>query len=167
MFLKIDISNLNEVVGRLLRLSQGLQDRTELHQAIGLKMRENTDRRFNQGAAPDGTRWKESLRAKEKGGQTLRDTGLLQNSIDFATDRNGLTFGAFVGGSNIHYARIHQEGGVIKPKKAKYLAFTLANGEFRRVKQVVIPARPYIGVSPDDEEDIVDLAVRFMERLVQ
>lgn len=55
--------------------------------------------------------------ANKKGHGTLRDTGALMNSI---THKTGSTWAAW--GSNITYARIHNEGGVIVPVNAKRLA---------------------------------------------
>lgn len=54
--------------------------------------------------------------ANKKGSGTLRDTGALMNSI---THKTGSTWAAW--GSNLFYAKIHNEGGVITPKKSKYL----------------------------------------------
>ena len=57
-------------------------------------------------------------------------------------------------GSNLPYARIHQLGGVIVPKKAKKLVFKGSDGATRAVDKVTIPARPYLGVSKDDLDDV-------------
>lgn len=42
------------------------------------------------------------------------------------------------------YARIQEKGGVIKAKRAPYLRFEYPAGQWHRVKQVTIPARPYM-----------------------
>lgn len=46
-------------------------------------------------------------------------------------------------GSNTPYAAIHEEGGIIRPKRGQYLTFQV-QGRWVRVKQVTIPARPYL-----------------------
>lgn len=46
-------------------------------------------------------------------------------------------------GTNLVYARIHEYGGVIKPKRANALCFVI-DGHFIRVKQVKIPERSYL-----------------------
>lgn len=165
MSLRIVIGRLAETAARLTRLSKGLEERLELHEALGLELREATDRRFRRGVDPDGRPWPKSLRAYMQGGQTLRDTGLLQSSVTFMADRRGLDFGVI--GSNLKYARIHQYGGVIRPKKGRALTFTLADGSYVQVKKVVIPARPYIGVSTEDEADLVALTIEYMQRLMK
>lgn len=45
--------------------------------------------------------------------------------------------------SNLPYAAIHEYGGEIKPKKAKFLKFMI-QGQWRSVKKVIIPARPFL-----------------------
>lgn len=80
--------------------------------------------------------------AAEKAGDVLNViTGRLRGSI----------FGEVIGddklevgaGSNVKYARIHEFGGVIKAKNAPWLHFPVGGG-WARVKQVEIPARPYV-----------------------
>lgn len=47
-------------------------------------------------------------------------------------------------GTNVVYGAIHEYGGIIRPKNGKYLTFKKGN-KFIRVKQVTMPARPFIG----------------------
>ena len=54
-------------------------------------------------------------------------------------------------GANVVYAAIHETGGIINPKKGKYLKFVI-NGHWVSVKKVVIPARPLI--TPSITENI-------------
>ncbi|WP_326522719.1 phage virion morphogenesis protein [Sphingomonas sp.] len=82
--------------------------------------------------------------AQGKSGAPLRDTGLLQRSISAKADGDGVTLG-----TNKIQARIHQFGGVIKPKKAKMLAFPGPTGEIIFAKKVTIPARPYLPLRRD------------------
>ncbi len=63
----------------------------------------------------EGPGWKKSRRA-EGGGQTLRRTGRLERSITYRPAADSLT----IGSSDVR-ARIHFYGGVIKPKRAKFL----------------------------------------------
>ncbi|MDO5604798.1 MAG: phage virion morphogenesis protein [Paracoccus sp. (in: a-proteobacteria)] len=57
-------------------------------------------------------------------------------------------------GTNLHYAAIHQFGGTIQPKAGGALTFMLATGQMILVGAVTMPARPYLGISTDDEEQI-------------
>jgi len=53
-------------------------------------------------------------------------------------------------GSALKYARIHQLGGEIVPKAKKYLCFPIGGGGFIKTKRVVMPARPFIVLRPED-----------------
>ena len=79
----------------------------------------------------------------------LTDTARLRDSIDYAATPTKVMVG-----SNLPYARIHQYGGTIRPKKAKRLIFKGPGGEKIVAKQVTIPARPYLGVSKADMEEV-------------
>lgn len=46
--------------------------------------------------------------------------------------------------ASIVYARIHELGGTIVPKRANFLRFKTADGSWHMIKQVTIPARPYM-----------------------
>jgi len=47
-------------------------------------------------------------------------------------------------GTNAVQARIHEVGGVIKAKYSPFLIFKTDDGLWRRVKEVTMPARPYL-----------------------
>ena len=66
-------------------------------------------------------------------------------------------------GTNVIYAAIHQLGGKIVPKNATHLVFRLATGVVL-AKSVTLPARPYLGISDDDQEMIADTVFRFLRR---
>lgn len=113
---------------------------------------ENSTRmRFRTETAPDGMRWKQSLRARIAGGRTLTQDGHLSGSISSSHGRDFAEWGV-----NRIYAAIHQFGGVIRAL-GKALRFRLAGGGFATVKSVTLPARPYLGVSDADAGDILDI----------
>lgn len=82
-------------------------------------------------------------------------TGILEGGIDIADYAQQKAGGGGVKGTwgvrDVVYARIHELGGVIKPKRAKALSFRLDDGTFAVVKQVTIPARPYLRPAADEE----------------
>lgn len=51
--------------------------------------------------------------------------------------------------NNVIYAGIHEYGGVIKPKKGKYLTFKVGD-RWVKVTSVKIPARPFIRPAIED-----------------
>lgn len=111
----------------------------------------STRMRFRTEGGPDGQKWKPSLRARITGGRTLTKDGHLSGSI---SGRHGRDFAEW--GVNRIYAAIHQFGGEIRAKGGS-LRFRLANGGFATVQKVTMPARPFLGISDDDRDDILDI----------
>lgn len=75
-------------------------------------------RNIEQGRSPTGASWPPLRFNRIRGGtRPLRDQGLLLASITGRTDDRGVYVG-----SPLDYAAIHNYGGTIRPKKAKYLA---------------------------------------------
>jgi phage gpG-like protein len=79
-------------------------------------------------------------------------TGTLEGSIDIAeyAREHGRGVRGVWGSRDVRYALIHELGGVITAKTAKALHFEIA-GEHIVVKQVTIPARPYLRPAADAE----------------
>lgn len=133
-------------------------DTQDLMDSIGETLRSSTLKRFDDEEDPTGKKWKPSARAAAEGGKTLDKEGHLKDSIDYHA-----TSSKVMVGSNLPYARIHQLGGTIQPKKGKFLKFRGLDGENVFVKEVTIPARPYLGISDDDREEIMDTMTDFLE----
>ncbi|MDA8483595.1 phage virion morphogenesis protein [Pseudomonas resinovorans] len=122
----------------------------------------STRERFNSETAPDGQKWKESLRARLTGGKTLTQDGHLGDSITSTANDQKAEWG-----SNRIYAAIHQFGGVIKPKSATALRFQIPGLGWVTRQQVTLPARPYLGISDDDQENILDLVNQHISSLIR
>ena len=123
--------------------------------AIAEGLRTSTVERFDKSMSPEGKKWKTSVRARDTGGKTLIKTSNLRNSIRSESDRSGMAVG-----TNTVYAATHQFGAdrLIKPKRKKVLRFQI-NGSWVSAKQVKvrIPARPFLGISEEDDEEIKDI----------
>lgn len=125
----------------------------ELMEGIARMVQEQTRRRIEgEKTAPSGAAWKPN----RAGTSTLYRSGELKRSIDYAV--SGTT--AIVG-SGLVYAGIHQNGGTITPKKAKRLVFRVGNKTVF-ARKVTIPARPYLGLSTENAEDVIDQVGRFV-----
>lgn len=111
-----------------------------------------TAERFRTQIGPDGKRWKPSLRAQLTGGKTLYDDGHLAQSISSWTTADSANWGI-----GRVYAAIHQFGGTIKPKNGDALKFKIPGGGFAVVKAVRMPARPFLGLSESNRNQILDL----------
>lgn len=132
--------------------------RHELTEGIGRLVQEQVRRRIeDEKTSPDGSAWK----ANRAGTSTLYKSGALSRSIDYLASPDSVMVG-----SGLVYARIHQFGGKIEPKSAKALAFMVGN-QFYMVKSVTMPARPYLGLSPDNQNEIVEASEDWLKRLVQ
>lgn len=66
-------------------------------------------------------------------------------------------------GSSLPYARIHQLGGEIRPKKGKYLLIPIG-GRFVRLKKATIPARPYLLLQKEDETTIIRATTDYLQQ---
>ena len=75
-------------------------------------------------------------------------TGRLKNSIKMQALTKGATMVAKLSSDEI-YARIQEEGGIIRAKSSKYLTFQIGGG-WVKVPSVRIPARPYLNPAVQD-----------------
>lgn len=120
--------------------------------SIAEGLRTSTMERFQSEKTPEGVSWKPSIRAKESGGKTLAKTTVLKTSIHSQADDNGLA----VGTNDIRAATLQfGDTRTIRAKNSKYLTFKVG-GQWRKATsvRVSIPARPYLGISKEDELDI-------------
>lgn len=128
-----------------------------LMEGFGLYLESATIDRFENERGPDGQRWKPSLRARQQGGKTLTDRAQLRSSITSQAGPESVEVG-----TNKIYGGIHQFGGTIRPKNGEYLTFRLPGGlGVRRVKSVTMPARPFLGLSSEDENELLALTADY------
>lgn len=139
-------------------------DKKRINAAISEGVRGSTIERFHTSKGPDGRRWETSIRAATEGGKTLVQTAQLRNSIRSKSDASG-----FAVGTNVKHAATHQFGDerTIRARKAKALRFRVG-GKWVSKKQVrvSIPARPFLGLSDDDLEEIKGTVEDFVSREV-
>lgn len=103
-----------ELLKELQLREQRAANVTPLLHAYGLAMVRSTQKTFREGGRP--RKWEASRRAAETGGQTMRHKGDLTKSLSYNVAGNRVLVG-----TNLVYARIHQYGGRVTPKKAKAL----------------------------------------------
>lgn len=138
------------------------EDLSPLMDQFGAYGEESTVHRFETQKGPDGKTWDKSERAKAgKGkGQTLVDTARLRQSVTWRADAKSAEWG-----TNVAYAAAHQFGmdevvqvtehnRLIRKAFGRDLAFPVWQtvGAFSR--QSNLPARPYLGIDGDDEDEI-------------
>lgn len=130
----------------------------------------STITRFEAEMSPAGVPWKKSLRAAEgENARTLFKSGDLFNSLDQSHSSNEAVIGVIPVGGVAEYAAIHQFGGTIRPKTERSDGKPLSkalNTPFGYRASVTIPARPYLGISDDDEADVYNIIYRHFSSLV-
>jgi len=150
--------------GRSVRRFMETLDRTTLHAEIGEQLLLSTDERWVREVAPDGTPWaplspatiesgaKRQRRGRLRPGdvaaysvhkrilQELGTRGGLRGSIVYEAGNDDVRIG-----SNKVYARAHQRGLGERSNVASRRRFG------------ALPARPFVGVSDDDELAIADV----------
>lgn len=137
--------------GKLIDLGQDLRP---VLSDFGEILIESTQRRFVTGTAPDGSTWA-PLRARQ--GKPLLDTGTMRDQIDANV---GTDFVEIV--ASARQARWHQFGTdpfVILPRRKQALAWPGGPGPRKRVDHPGVPARPFLGLSDQDREQM-DAVVR-------
>lgn len=102
---------------------------------IGLLLKNSMLLNFVRGGRP--TRWKKSRRALRGGGQTLRQTGDLANSISPQPTESQV-----IVGSNKIYAGVHDKGKRIHAKKKRFLTIPL-EGALTPAGHLKGPARSF------------------------
>lgn len=145
--ISMELKGQDEALAKLKAVTSP-QTRRAILDDFGSYLVSETQGRFENERAPDGTPWQKSFRAKEQGGVTLTDKGFLKGSITYNHDADTLEVG-----TNKIYAAIHQFGGEIKSKSGKKLAFRIG-GALIMIDKVDIPARPYLGFTAQDKEEL-------------
>lgn len=154
---KIQFHGQEKITEWLNKVLRQAGDHTKLMHAIGSILESNTKDRINTGVGTDDKPWQKSWRAKLQSGKngsgtTLRDTGRLYNSIKYSILDGGKRV---VVGTNVKYAPVMHFGATIKAKSGKYLKFKTTMGGWAQVQSVTIPARPFLGMSVDDSQEVL------------
>ncbi len=137
-----------------IRQMEGV-DKAGIANAVAEGLRTSTLERFREELSPEGERWTPSVRAQEKNGKTLTASAGLKNSIRAKSDDTGAAVG-----TNKIYAATHQFGDerTIRAKNKKNLTFRVGGRWISKPSvRVTIPARPFLGVSREDEEEIREI----------
>jgi phage gpG-like protein len=171
------------VIARLAQISGRMGDLSPIMKAIGDRGTLQTKRRFLAGGpAPDGTRWATPRTPNPKRKGTLLVSGQLMGNIHPEV----LSPNAVAIGTNKEYGAIHQFGGKIhkNAQSRKTSHRTDAKGNLLRTElfggkglvfakksnkrvltrwfeigehDIDIPARPYIGISREDSEELLGI----------
>lgn len=164
------VKSAQKVLGKLAKQTSNLRPALK---AMGEYLTLSTENRFNSETDPDGNKWKEvkpRTRKRKKHSKILTEDGNLRGSIhpDIEGDSTLMV------GTPSKYGAIHQLGGTIKQEgivvhlkgKGRNTRFAKAADADRAMKvnrKITMPARPYLGVSKEDEKELVAIAEEHLE----
>lgn len=138
-----------EAEQQLGALVDAVDDLSEFADALGLVFEGNVIDRFDREVDVDGRPLIPSIRKKEEGGKTLTDSGRYRGSITSQATAQRILLG-----TNVIYAAPNHFGATIRAKGDGKLKFKLPGGlGFRSAEEVTLPARPVIGIGPEDRSD--------------
>lgn len=131
--------------------------KSQLFDEIGQAMVVSTQERFLWQRDVGGNPWKISWRARLQGVETGRKDGHLVNGMSHNILNSGVEWGA-----NQTYAHVFHYGAHITPKNGQYITFAVG-GQFRKVKEVNIPSRTFLGIDAEDEISILNIVGSFID----
>lgn len=137
--IEIELTNSEQITQALEKLASAVKRRTPLMRNIAGTMESAVLQNFEAGGRP---KW---LGLKYRQGTPLVDTENLMGSITSFYDNDNA-----IVGTNVAYAAIHQFGG-----------------KAGRGKKVDIPARPFLTLTPEDEEDILQDVQDYFQSIIK
>ncbi len=159
---QISVTIVDKEVQRGFEKLVGLMQHTRpVMAAIGTGIVASTHMRFITQTDPEGKAWHalDPEYAKDKrNSRILTESGRLRNSINSQASDHEVRVG-----TNTIYAAAHQFGAVIKPKNASHLFFRIG-GRLIKADSVTLPARPFLGISEQDEAMVSETVFDFVER---
>lgn len=155
----VDIKN-DTVTSGLVRLAAQMSDMSPVMDNIGRWLVESTKERFKKGTGPEGAKWapKSPTTLARYGARKSNridprplfgPSGMLSSQIFHDAGPNQLEVG-----SNLIYAAVQQFGA------GKGQFGNMANGS--PIPWGNIPARPFFGISREDETNILELMADFL-----
>jgi phage virion morphogenesis protein len=169
----VDLSGRESALAALAGIAGRLDHARPMFDDIGASLVTSTQRRFEEGRAPDGSPWPPSLRAKLTGGKTLIETARLMNSQTHIASDAGVEVG-----TNVIYAAVHQLGHTferaarqqtiyrkydaredeLSPRFVKKSKANYAEDVAVKAHAVTLPKRPFLGLDDHDEAEILTIA---------
>ncbi len=174
----VNLESLNVTLGEMLKRAQHPEP---AFREIGVLMVQEMKTNIEQGGRP--TKWPPSIRAREKGGMTLRDSGTLMNSITSEADSKQVAAGPTAVGKNhltdprimallayggqvTRYARseLFQRNRTQRGKNKGRFKRGTTPGRGHTLGEYVVnyPARDYTYIPPESQETFGEILGRFV-----
>lgn len=152
----VDDAQAQRWFGQLLARGSNM---TGLMADIGEYLLESTQGRFDTGIGPDGIAW---APLKDGSGRTpLNQTRRMRDDMSPSSGADWVELTA-----HAKQARWHQEGTdpyEIRAKNGKALSWPGGPGPRAKVNHPGLPARPFMGISDEDDRKIAELAIAWLE----
>lgn len=155
--IKYDGKDVQSALGRALQV---LDNPRPMLMKIGEELAESTMARFPRGKGPDGVPWARkspvTLARHPRGGRKplIGESRTLSSSISYRVQGTTIMVG-----SNAVQAAVMQFGAA----KGSLWSGKDKRGRSGRSPWGNIPARPYLGVSPQDEVTILDVVADYLD----
>ncbi|HCB2353220.1 TPA: phage virion morphogenesis protein [Escherichia coli] len=173
-----DIGDFERSLGELIKR---LDNREPLMRELAAAMGDAVEENFAQQGRPEWMGWSPAYARKRAGGKILQKSGRLASSItQFSTNDEAVV------GTNVKYARIHQEGGEIRiaarSQRAYYRQHKNGSVGNRFVKKsrsnfsqwntigaytITMPARPFLHLTEDDVDRMETTAENYLRRILE
>lgn len=154
-----------EVRAALQKLQGYLSDFTPVFHIIGEQLEHETEERIDQGVTPEGTAFspkaQATLDAYEARGQTVSVKPLFGPNVDGLPFRR--SFFRQVSPSELEIGTNKVQAKVLQFGAAKGAFGTASNGS--SIPWGRIPARPYLGISEQDRQNIVATIIEWLEEV--
>ncbi|HTM77003.1 MAG TPA: phage virion morphogenesis protein, partial [Devosia sp.] len=175
----------DDALDALGRLERAADNPAGAYHRLGAHFVFSTQRNFESETAPDGAKWRPlsprtaAKRVGRKGRRgfdhILRVTTRLYQSVSYNVLEDGVEWG-----TNIVYGRIHQLGGTIamparsgsvnlkniRRRGNRFVRMGTKGAESRvvaiRGHQVHIPARPFLGISALDRQEVPEIIADYL-----
>ena len=175
--IRYDIGDFERSLGELIKK---LENRAPLMREMAAAMGDAVEENFAQQGRPAWMGWSPAYARHRRGGKILQKSGRLAASITQYSTNDEATVG-----TNVKYARIHQEGGEIsipaRSQKAYYRQNKDGSVGNRFVKKsrsnfeqwntigaykIKMPARPFLHLTEDDVEKMESTAEQYLKRIL-
>ncbi|MBT9430945.1 phage virion morphogenesis protein [Candidatus Symbiopectobacterium endolongispinus] len=175
--IKYDISDFERGLGELINR---LEQRQPLMRELAAAMHDAVEENFAQQGRPARASWSPRYVRTRQGGKILQKRGRLVSSISEYHDNDSATVG-----TNVVYARIHQEGGTItipaRSQRAYYKQHKDGSVGNRFVKKsksnfsqwntigenkITIPACPFLHLTESDVDGMENTAQNYLQRVI-
>lgn len=175
------VYDFSDLEASLAELIARTEKRRPLMGTLAAHMAYAVEENFLRQGRPEWQGWSPQYARQRAGGKILQKSGRLAKSIVQQSDNHSATVG-----TNVRYARIHQEGGTINIAARSQRSYhrqrrdgSVDNRFARKSRanfaqwntigayKITMPARPFLQLSEEDVERMEETAQRYLQDLIK